>query len=552
MKVEQIKELSKNLEDCLGIPNIIARILINRGFSIPHEAETFLFPKIKDLSDPLLLPDCEKGIQELIHAIKNKKHICLYGDYDADGITSCALMVNFLKKLNIKPYIYIPERKEGYGLNIEAIKRLKKDKVDLIVCLDCGSANIEEVKFAYELGMKTLIIDHHEVSHELPLAEAIINPKRKDSQFPTRELAACGVTFFFLWALRRVMHNHGLIDGNINLKNELDLVTIGTIGDMVPLIKDNRILTKMGMEVMKKRPKQWLKTFYKENLLPKSELNEYALNFIVLPRINAAGRVSMPEESLDFLTTEKEAESTRLLKALQDANNMRQKIGDRILKECKEEIMAQGIDKKNTIVLFNKDWHIGVIGIVAQKLTELYKKPSLVITEIDGICKGSGRGIEDIDLYETMSSLSHLFIRFGGHRLACGFSLKKENIPLLKERFEKAMSSIILREDEIYFDAHADFDEFDSDFAYHLEAMSPFGIGNPRPAVMITPNDVNLLNNNRIKITDKSSRQWYGYVNNTIIIPEKINKGLKLIVQPVIKEEMGNKFINLNVKAVLQ
>ncbi|HOJ42576.1 MAG TPA: single-stranded-DNA-specific exonuclease RecJ [Syntrophorhabdaceae bacterium] len=551
MKEEQTKILAKDLEDCLGIPNIIARILVNRGFLTPHEAEVFLFPKIEDLSDPFLLPDCEKGIRVLIDTMKNKRHICLYGDYDADGITSCALMVNFLNKLNVKASIYIPERKEGYGLNMEAIKKLKKDKVDLIICLDCGSANMEEIKFGLEMGIKTIIIDHHEVPDALPPAEAVINPKRRDSLFPTRDLAACGVTFFFLWALRRVIHKEGLSDGNINLKNELDLVTIGTLGDMVPLIKDNRILTKMGMEIMKKRPKQWLKAFYKENLLPRSELNEFSLNFIVIPRINAAGRVSMPEESLDFLVTEKESESIRLLKTLQEANNLRQRIGEKILKECKEEIMAQGLDKKNTIVLFNRDWHIGVIGIVAQKLAELYKKPSLVITEVDGICKGSARGIEEIDLFEIMSSLSHIFIRFCGHRLACGFSLKKEDIPLLKERFEYTTGNIILKRQEVYFDTHADFDELDGDFASHLEVMSPFGIGNPRPFLMITPHEVTLMNSNRVKITDKSFRQWYGYINNTVNLPEKIKEGQNLIVQPIIKEEMGNKFINLNVKAVL-
>ncbi|MCX7965889.1 MAG: single-stranded-DNA-specific exonuclease RecJ [Syntrophorhabdaceae bacterium] len=544
-------ELIKKLEESLGIPHIIARILINRGIKDPHEAEAFLFPEVKDLSDPFLVPDCEKGVQTLIHAIKGKKNICLYGDYDADGVTSCALMLNFLNKLDIRASVYIPDRKEGYGLNFEAIKRLKKDKVDLIICLDCGSTNIEEVRFANEIGIKTIIIDHHEISGDLPPSEAVINPKRKDSRFPTRELAACGVTFFFLWALRRVMHKEGLTDGDINLKNELDLVTIGTLADMVPLIRDNRVITKIGMDIMKKRPKQWLKTFYKENLLPKSELNEFALNFIVIPRINAAGRVSMPEESLDFLTCEKDTESARLFRTLQDANTQRQRIGDSILKECMEMIMAQGLEKKNSIVLFNKDWHIGVIGIVAQKLSELYKKPSLVITEVDGVCKGSGRSTEEIDLYEVISSLSHLFIRFGGHRYACGFSLKKEHIPILKETFENLIESKGYREREVIFDTYADFDELaDSDFARYLEAMSPFGIGNPRPYIKVTPAEVVFLNNNRIKITDKKSRQWFGYVNNNIF-PEEIKKGLNLIVQPIIKEEMGGRFINLNVRAFI-
>ncbi len=548
----QHDNLINDLVQGLGIPNIVARILVSRGISTPDETEEFLFPKLTDLSDPFLIPDVEKGIHVLLETIKNKGKICLFGDYDSDGITSCALMYNFLRHINHKPSVYIPDRREGYGLNIEAVKRLKKEDVKLIICLDCGSSNQDEIKLANELGMSVMVIDHHEVPHVLPPAEAVINPKRHDSRFRTRELAACGVTFFFLWALRRVIHERGMLKEHINLKNELDLVTLGTIGDMVPLLNDNRILTKIGIDTMRKKPRQWLKTFYKENMIPRSELNEFALNFIIIPRINAAGRVTEPEEAFDFLVSQKEAESIRLLGALNYANNLRQQIGDRILKECRDEIERTGIQNKNSIVLFRKDWHIGVIGIVAQRLTEFYNKPSLVITEVNGICKGSGRGTEHIHLYETLASISHMLIRFGGHRFACGFSIEKDMIELFKDAFEGLMGNItVSTTKEHEFDTKAGFEELTPDFANLLEAMSPFGIGNPRPAVMLQPVEIALVNKNRIKITDRNMRSWFGYIQNSIKLPEGRTDNLKIIVDPVIKEEMGSKFLNLNLKAII-
>jgi len=551
-KQDDQNTLIRSIKDKLGIPNIIARILLSRGITTPEEAEAFLFPRLKDLSDPFQLPDIEKGIHVLIETIKKRGRICIYGDYDSDGVTSSALMYNFLKKLNLSPSVYIPDRKEGYGLNMEAIKRLKADKTDLIICLDCGSSNLEEVKFAEELGIKVIIIDHHEVLGHLPPARAVVNPKRGDSRFKTRELAACGVTFFFLWGLRRIIHDKGLMGEQINLKNELDLVTLGTIGDMVPLVGDNRVLTKIGLETMREKPRQWLKTFYKENMLPGSKLNEFALNFIIIPRINAAGRVSDPEEAFNFLISERESESTRLLNTLHNANSLRQQLGERIMKECREEIERCGLHRRNSIVLCKKDWHIGVIGIVAQKLAEIYGKPSLVMTEVDGIFKGSGRGTEDINLYNTISSLSNLLIRFGGHRFACGFSLRKENLELFRDAFDDALDGRSgLKNKEVAFDTSADFEELTMDFVNILDIMSPFGIGNPRPSILLKPTSITMAGGSRIKVTDRNSISWYGYIQNGLKIPEKKSDCISIIANPVIKEEMGNKFINLNIKAIL-
>lgn len=544
------RDAIKSLEENLGIPNIVARILVQRGVKDPYDAEMFLFPKLKDLSDPSSLPDLDKGIHRIIMAIKKRERICIYGDYDADGVTSVALMINFLKSLNISPSIYIPDRKEGYGLNIGAIKKLNAEGASLIICLDCGSSNLAEIKFANDLGIDVIVIDHHELSGEMPSAYALINPKRKDSLFATRDLAACGVTFFVLWALRRALHNAGLLDGQINLKKELDLVTLGTIGDMVPLVKDNRIITKIGIETMRKKPRQWLKTFYKKNLIPRADLNEFALNFIIIPRINATGRVSEPEKSLNFLICDSEDDSDRYLTELHDANDRRQQIGGEILKECMDAIEKNRLSEKNSIVLFNKDWHIGVIGIVAQKLAETFGKPSMVITEVEGVCKGSGRGVEGFNLYETLTSFSDLLIKFGGHRYACGFSLTREKLGAFSQALEDALElKTNPKKTGVAIDTQADLEELTPDCIGFIEGMAPFGIGNPRPNIQFNQVNVSLVNNGRVKITDQNKRVWYGYLQGTLKMPETAD-ALNIIASPVLREERGNRYINLNIKAI--
>ncbi len=540
-------EIERSVQESLGVPELFARILVSRGIESPEEAEAFLYPKLDDLSDPFMLPDIEKGIQRTVGAITKNERICVYGDYDADGITAAALMVNFFRHLGLSPDVYLPKRKEGYGLNAEAVRKIADKGTKLLICVDCGSSNVEEIRVANDLGMDVIVIDHHELPATVPNTCALINPKRKDSLFPTRELAACGVTFFFLWALRRVMHNEGLLKSRVNLKKELDIVALGTLGDMTPLTKDNRILVKFGINAMKEKPGLWLKSFFKKNLIPRRGIDEFTLNFIVIPRINATGRVSDPEISLKFLTSSDEQSSENYLTALNDANTIRQNKGKKILDEINGLIKNGNHANRDSLVFYNKGWHIGVVGIVAQKLVEAFGKPSIVITEVDGICKGSGRGVEGLNLHETLASLSPLLLKYGGHKYACGLSLTEDNLSRFSEAFEERLKDLVKAEKKtIIPDASADFEELTGDLMELIELLSPFGVSNPRPCFLLTPSNVVSISNGRLKVVDRNKRVWNGYNQSQSPIPT--TGSISIIASPVLKEDLGEKFTHLNIK----
>jgi single-stranded-DNA-specific exonuclease len=533
------------LEEDLHLPNLIARILSIRGIGTPDEARRFLYPRLEDLSDPFLLPDAAKGVAALSEAVRSGRKIGLYGDYDADGITSTALMVNFLQQAGVLPEVYIPGREEGYGLNSRAVTTLREKGVDLLLCLDCGSTNIEEIRQARESGMEVVVIDHHELGDSYPDTVALINPKRKDSLFPTRELAACGVVFFFLLALRRTMDRHGLLKHPINLKQELDLVSLGTVGDMVPLTGDNRILVKFGLQMMHQKPKRWLHSFFKKNMFSRQTLNQYALSFIIIPRINAAGRVSDPGVALRFLLAAGEKESETLLLALDQANRQRQGIEEEIVREAVARIEEEDLAGKKSIVLYKEGWPIGVIGIVAQKVAESYGKPCIIITRIDGTCRGSARGIDGIDLHGTVGTLAPLLIKFGGHKFACGLTLKKENLSAFTDAFEDAVNALSTPTRVIRIDAPLDFEQVTGDLVDYIELLAPFGVGNPTPGLLLAPASLS-VNRRFVKLMDHRKRIWHGNLQRKVEVACRAET--RIIACPGFRYDMGEKFIHFQIR----
>jgi len=543
------KEAVRLLEERLNLPNLIARVLAIRGIETVHDAERFLYPSLDHLSDPFLLPDIGPAVSAVMEALASGRKIGLFGDYDADGITATALMVDFLERLGAAPEVYLPGREEGYGLNPSAVRVLRERGVDLLICLDCGSSNVAELELARQLGMEAVVIDHHEVGDPHPPSRALVNPKRRDSVFPTRDLAACGVTFFFLLALRRTLHERGLLRHPINLKRELDLVTIGTVGDMVPLTGDNRILVKFGMRVMQGQPKPWLRSILKQNLLFQQRLDSYALSFVIVPRINAAGRVSHPMCALQFLLATEEKESGRLLAELNKANRERQEIEEAIIREAQEKIAGEGLADRRSLVLSKEDWPIGVIGIAAQKLAEAYGKPCIILTRVDGTWKGSARGVPGLDLHGAVGSVSSLLIRFGGHRHACGLSLAEENMDLFPQAFEEAVRrSLPEKERSVVVDAIVEFDELTADVVEYIELLAPFGLGNPRPSFLLAPSSV-FVNNRFVKIIDRQNRTWHGNLYRKMEMPD--SPGFKVVACPTLREDLGEKFIHLQVTEFL-
>lgn len=543
-------DIVRTLAEELGIPDLAARLLSSRGITQVDDAHQLLYPKLAHLSDPLDLPDMEQGVTRTIDAIQGNEKICLYGDYDADGVTSVALLLNFFRHLGVEPEVYIPQRHEGYGLNLPAIKRFSEQGISLLICLDCGSSNVKEVEEAKGRGIDVVIIDHHEVPTHHPSATALINPKRSDSRFPTRDLAACGVAFFFLLGLRRIMSCRGLLTEQINLKKELDLVAVGSMGDMVPLVKDNRIMVKFGIDTMRKRPRTWLKAFFSERIINRKTVDEYSLNFIIVPRINAAGRVSDPRRALTFLTSEDDHGAGAMLVELDETNRRRQRIEEGIIREITGTLAGEDLEGRRSIVLFNKDWHLGVIGIVAQKVVERYGKPSIILTQVGDYLKGSGRGGEGIDLYDTVASLSPLLLKFGGHRYACGIALTEENlIPFARAFEENIKGPIAPRDRELRVDASAGFEELTIELLRFFEYLSPFGMGNPRPNLLFPPSSIS-SNDRFVRITDTNKRVWYGSLQGQCPVPR--NGAVRIVASPVIREQRGGQqFIHLNIKDIL-
>ncbi len=545
----EAERLAHDIAEGAGVPHLIARILVARGVRTPDEAGVFLRPRLADLSDPFLLPDMDKAIARLVEAVNRGERICIWGDYDADGISCVALMYNFLGHLGVTPVVHIPTREEGYGLHMDKVEDLAKQGVGLIVSLDCGASNAAEIAHARNLGVDTIVIDHHEMGAEVPPAVAVINPKRRDSRFPTRDLAACGVTFFFLLGLRRVMHGKGLIPSHINLKKELDLVSVGTVGDMVPLTGDNRVLVRHGMEVMNAMPRAWLKSMLDSRAISKGLINEFALGFIIVPRINAAGRVASPHPALDFLVARETGSASRLLVDLQKLNNLRQQREKKIHEEIVNSIRRDGLSGRKTIVVFDAKWHAGVLGIVAQKLTEQFEKPAIVITRVNGIWKGSGRGGDGLDLFEVIGSLSHLLLKYGGHKYACGISLEEENLFLFAEAFEKAVEgNITARKRTVHVDTAAGFDELTAEVMERLEQLGPFGIGNPRPNLALEAAGISVAPKGYTKVTDGDNRTWDGFYAAKGALQRE--GGARIIASPVVRMKMGERFIHLNIKEV--
>jgi single-stranded-DNA-specific exonuclease len=331
----------------------------------------------------------------------------------------------------------------------------------------------------------------------------------------------------------------------MNLKRELDLVTVGTVADMVPLTGDNRILVKFGMEMMRKQPRMWLRSFFRQGILY-HEADGYALSFIIVPRINAAGRVSNPVTALQFLTSQEEEEADRLLLELDKANRQRQGIEEGIVQEALRRIETENLSGRCSLVLYKEDWPIGVLGIVAQKLAENYGKPCIVFTRVNGTWKGSARGVPGLDLHGTVSTLSPLLLKYGGHKFACGLSLKEENLSRFPEAFEEAVKECLVEvERAVKVDAIIEFDDLTRELVEYIELLAPFGMGNPRPGLLLTPSSVSLTNR-FVKLTDQKKRTWRGYLQKRTALPDAPDA--RVVACPAIKEEMGEKFIQLHVR----
>lgn len=471
---KKVEEISNKY----NLNKLISTILANRNITTEEEIRLFLSPTRKDFHNPFLITDMEKSVNRIIKAIENKEKVTIYGDYDVDGITSITVLKSFLNDRGLETFQYIPNRlNEGYGLNNNAIEKIKHQGCDLMITVDCGISAINEIDYANSIGIETIITDHHEPGNEIPKAFAVIDNKRKDSKYPFRELAGVGVVFKLIQAI-------GI---KLGLKEEeylkyLDIVCVGTISDIVPLVDENRVIAKLGLMLIRQTRNIGLKSIIDTSGYTKIDSN--SISFGIAPRINACGRMGKAEDALELFLSKNYNEVSELAKKLNDYNKLRQDTEKEIYENAIKQIEQNKLDKNNSIIVGGHNWHHGVIGIVSSKITEMYFKPSILLSfEEDGIGTGSGRSIPGFDLHEALTKCLDSVEKFGGHSMAVGLTVKKENFEKFQKEFEQIATSSNVSDivPVINIDAKIDFSAINKDMLESLKQLEPFGEGNKMP-----------------------------------------------------------------------
>lgn len=471
-------DLARRFANCPPISELLAQ----RGITSVAEADKFFHPSLKDMHDPFLMPDMDKAVNRLNKAMGSKERILVYGDYDVDGTTAVALVYKYLQNFYSNIDYYIPTRyDEGYGISKRSIDEAAENGVKLVIILDCGIKAIEEIKYAKEKGIDFIICDHHVPDDELPPAVAILNPKLEGSTYPCPHLSGCGVGYKLMQAFTE---SNDII--NSDLEGMLDLVAVSIAADIVPMIDENRIMTYHGLRRLNTNPNMGLRAIIKICQLSNKEITISDVIFKIGPRINASGRMQSGREAVELLVARDVAEAYEKGKNIDQYNKDRKELDKRITEEANAILEARGemhSDKKS-IVIYNKDWHKGIIGIVASRLTELYYKPSVVLTLANGLATGSSRSVQGFDIYKAVDASRELLENFGGHTYAVGLSLKEENIPEFTRRFEEYVAANIQPcqlKPQLDIDANLTFADISHEFITLLRRFNPYGPGNTKP-----------------------------------------------------------------------
>lgn len=471
-----------------GVSEIVARLLVNRGVTTAEEARAFLSPSLDQLHDPMLLPEMEQGVGRVARALEAGEQILVHGDYDVDGVTSTALLIRTLSRLGGNVTHRVPHRaREGYDIKPWTANEAAEAGVTLIITADCGVTACETIKRAQSLGIDIVVTDHHEQGEELPRAVAVINPMRHDSTYPFQHLAGVGVALKFAQALvRRLGYNDKQF-----VTRFLDLAALGTVADVVPLVGENRIIARYGLEALAETKKVGLRAMISRAGLADKRLTSYHVGYILGPRINAAGRVDDAAIAVEMLTTSDKSEAGELVEVLEQRNQERQEVQARILKEALAQLEQKDLDSLRAIVLSAEGWNAGVVGIVAGKVAERYRRPTIVLS-VDPearVASGSARSIEAFNIIGALDECRDLLVRAGGHALAAGLSLKLDDLKGFEERLNQIAAERIAPEDlvpRIEVDAVLDPDEVTWELLREIRQLEPFGQGNPDPVFVST------------------------------------------------------------------
>jgi len=523
------EKIAKNLSFSLGISDFLSKLLVSRNIETPEEADIFLNHPEEYTYDPFLMKDMSKAV-EILKTIKQKKEkIAIFGDYDVDGVTSCAVLYLGMKKLGFEVTSYIPSRiDEGYSLNEKAIFELKSKGYNNLVTVDCGTTSLKEIDYAKSLGMRVIVTDHHIPKDELPNADAIINPKRNDCKYPFRDLAGVGVTFKLLQAL------FSSFDESLDPFEYIDLVAVGTIADIVSILSENRYFVKRGIEKLKTNPTKGLAYLLNELKIVDSEINSRTIAYKVAPKINAAGRMANAYAAFKLLTLDEEEKINKAVSDLLKLNSRRQSTEREIYLYALSLLdLHPEYKDDDVLVLSGENWHLGVLGIVASKLSSQFNKPVLMISKSKDICKGSGRSPQGIDLMELLLKVSeeNLLEEFGGHKLAAGFSCYSKNIEALRKTVNTAYKEIYgKKEIPYYLEIDMEIDCIFPNMFEDLEKLEPFGYMNPEPLFLIRNAKIENL-----KFFSNGSQNFYGILKND-----------NSLIVDVLGYDLGINLLNLN------
>lgn len=492
----------QKLANSNNIPKSLAKVLLARGISEPVEVRNYFEPSLDLLHDPFLMDEMDLAVDRIIEAIKKQEQIWIHGDYDVDGTASASMLLEFLKEIGGKVDYYIPDRFiDGYGIPRISINKAKAINTKLLITVDLGITSYEALEYAASRGIETIICDHHEPGESRPIALAILDPLKANCKYPFKNLAACGVTFKLVQALAKKLAIPDVA------YSYLDYVAIASAADMVPLVNENRILSHFGLKQLNENPRPGIKGLLECTNLKIGNISALNIIYSLAPLINAAGRLGDASRAVEMMTQKNELSAFRIAQELEQENRRRRIFDEKTFEEAIP--MANKLLKnsqRRSLVIHSPDWHAGVIGIVASRLVDKYHLPSVVLTTMDGLAKGSARSISKFDIYKALKQCSELLVEFGGHKHAAGITLEESNVPILREKLDEIAREKIsadMIENEQFVDAELDLNELSPNFIQILRKFAPFGYENFKPTFLsrgvISSNGFKIVGNNHIK-----------------------------------------------------
>jgi len=512
-------EKAKKLGDELGVSPILTEILVKRGIDTFDRARSFFRPSLDDLLDPFLMDGMQLAVDRIVRAVANKEKLLVYGDYDVDGTNGVALIWTFLNGIHADIEYFIPDRiKDGYGLTIAGVERAKERGIQLLISVDCGITAVKPVERAIELGLDVIVCDHHEPGDVIPAAHAVLDPLKPSCSYPYKTLCGCSVAFKLVQALS--MHpsiQPMLKGGNQSLTQYLDFVTLATTADIVNLTGENRVLVKLGLEVLNSRPRPGVHALIETSGLKLGGITAGQIVFVLAPRINAVGRLGDATRAVELLTSESFTTALERAKVFEEENRNRRKIDEDTFLEAQELVENYlDIDNESAIILHQETWHPGVIGIVASRLVERYYRPTIMMTTVDGVAKGSARSVAGFDIYQALKRCEDKLVQFGGHKYAAGLSVELERLDEFKDAFNEIAKELLtgdLLTPEIRVDAEIRLGEVTPKFVRVLNQFAPFGPGNMRPVFVARNVEIygtpRIVGKNHLKFKVRSNGQIF-------------------------------------------